>query len=158
MDNLINKLLIVDPTIRDEAGLTPLLYINTLSAPNEEVMKVLVEYQDAEKAKRYQTPEKPRRKLRADSPFPPLPPPFPAVKDRQRQPWFYAVLYRGCTVLLPGMVQATKGNEFCTTTKNVSNCFPVDDILLLGSTEYHGLEYDLTTSSLKLGIHFRTLR
>ncbi|KAJ0409108.1 hypothetical protein P43SY_002242 [Pythium insidiosum] len=97
----------------------------------------------------------------SSSPPPPALPATPPVRsplytytERQssspRQAWHYAVLFKAASQPFPGVLSVEKGSDVVTCSEDVGRFFPLDDRLLIGAGEYHGVEYDATALQIRL--------
>ena len=81
------------------------------------------------------------------------PPPFQKPSARERQTWFYAVLSKPATMVLPGAVTVVAGDVSVRCLPSASAYFPTDDRLLLGGQEYaiEASHFTSTTGMFQLG-------
>ncbi|CAI5730993.1 unnamed protein product [Peronospora destructor] len=69
---------------------------------------------------------------------------------KTREIWYYAVLFKASTYSFPGTLSVTPESDVAVSSEDVSKYFPLEDHLLIGSTEYFATEYDPQTREIRL--------
>ncbi|GLE00422.1 hypothetical protein PINS_up009179 [Pythium insidiosum] len=67
-----------------------------------------------------------------------------------RQEWHYAVLFKASSQPFPGVLSVEKGSDIVSCSEDVGRFFPLQDRLLIGASEFYGVEYDAISLQIRL--------